>query len=110
MSGVPTSPRFARRRLIVSADDFGLSPGVNAGIISAHREGILTNASLMVNGPACAEAIDLARTTPTLAIGLHLVLVQGPATAPRGAIPALVDHAGMFGRNATLAGLRYFFT
>jgi len=96
--------------VIISADDFGLSAGVNAGIITGHRDGILTNASLMVNGSACAEAVALARATPTLSVGLHLVLVQGRATAAPAAIPALVDRSGMFGSNAVLAGLRYFFT
>ena len=70
------------RRLIVSADDFGMSTGINAGILRAHREGILTSASLMVNGSACAEAVELARAHPTLSVGLHLVLVQGRACAP----------------------------
>ena len=110
MSGSPVSPPFDRRRVIISADDFGLSPGVNAGILTGHRDGVLTNASLMVNGAACAEAVELARATPTLSVGLHLVLVQGRATAPPATIPALVDRDGMFGDNAVIAGLRYFFT
>jgi len=99
-----------RRRLIVSADDFGLSPGVNAGIIRAHRDGILTDASLMVNGAAVDEAVELARATPTLSVGLHLVLVQGHATTPPSAIPKLVDAAGMFRTNPVAVGFRYFFT
>jgi hopanoid biosynthesis associated protein HpnK len=97
------------RRLIVSADDFGLSPGVNAGILVAHREGILTDASLMVNGAAFAEAVELARATPTLSVGLHLVLVQGRATLRAAELPTLVDRAGMFGNNSVACGLRYFF-
>jgi hopanoid biosynthesis associated protein HpnK len=99
-----------RRRLIVSADDFGLSPGVNAGIIAAHRDGILTDASLMVNGAACTEAVALAQATPTLSVGLHLVLVQGRATAPAREIPDLVDEAGMFRNNPVTTGFKYFFT
>lgn len=98
------------RRLIVSADDFGLSAGVNAGIMRAHREGILTNASLMVNGVACAEAVELARATPTLGVGLHLVLLQGKAALAPHDIPALVDGSGMFRNNPVAVGLRYFFT
>jgi predicted glycoside hydrolase/deacetylase ChbG (UPF0249 family) len=98
------------RRLIVSADDFGLSPGVNAGILIAHRDGILTDASLMVNGAARAEAVELARATPTLSVGLHLVLVQGRASAPPHAVPALVDRNGMFRNQPVLNGFRYFFT
>jgi hopanoid biosynthesis associated protein HpnK len=102
--------RTTARRLIVSADDFGLSPGVNAGILTAHREGILTDASLMVSGAAFAEAVELARATPTLSVGLHLVLVQGRATAPPQSVPALVDRDGMFRNQPVLNGLRYFFT
>jgi hopanoid biosynthesis associated protein HpnK len=98
------------RRLIISADDFGLSPGVNAGIMRAHRDGVLTDASLMVNGAACAEAVELARATPTLSVGLHLVLVQGHATTPPEAIPKLVDADGMFRTNPVAVGFRYFFT
>ncbi len=99
----------ARRQLIVSADDFGLSHGVNAGIMTAHRDGILGDASLMVNGAAFKEAVDLARATPTLAVGLHLVLVQGTATAAPRDVPALVDSTGMFRTNPVATGFRYFF-
>ncbi|MFI5396680.1 MAG: hopanoid biosynthesis-associated protein HpnK [Candidatus Binatia bacterium] len=99
-----------RRRLIVSGDDFGMSPGVNAGIIAAHRNGILTDASLMVNAAALVEAVELARATPTLAVGLHLVLVQGRAISTPHEVPGLVDAAGMFRNNSVAAGLRYFFT
>jgi hopanoid biosynthesis associated protein HpnK len=100
----------AVRRLIVSADDFGLSPGVNAGILEAHRDGILTDASLMVNGVACAQAVELARAAPTLAVGLHLVLLQGRATLPPSHLPGLVGRDGMFRTHPVGVGLRYFFT
>jgi predicted glycoside hydrolase/deacetylase ChbG (UPF0249 family) len=60
--------------LIVNADDFGLSPGVNHGIITAHEEGIVTSASLMVRGAAAAEAAAYARLHPDLGIGLHVDL------------------------------------
>jgi hopanoid biosynthesis associated protein HpnK len=105
----PVRDTRQRKQLIVSGDDFGLSPGTNSGIIKAHRDGILTNASLMVNGSAFAEAVELARATPSLSVGLHLVLVQGRATSAPSDIPDLVDGAGMFRNNATAAGLRYFF-
>lgn len=97
------------RRLIISADDFGLSAGVNAGILQAHCAGVLTNASLMVTGAACADAVALAQAHPLLGVGLHLVLVQGRAAAPAAA-PALVDGRGMFRDNPVLNGVRYFFT
>jgi chitin disaccharide deacetylase len=102
-------PSPVPRRLIVSGDDFGMSAGVNAGIITAHRHGILTNASLMVNGSACQQAVELAGETPTLSVGLHLVLVQGYATAAPASVPGLVDAAGLFRTNSVAAGLRYFF-
>jgi len=59
------------RRLIVNADDFGLRAGVNRGIIEAHKNGIVTSASLMVNRPYAAEAADYARGHPKLSVGLH---------------------------------------
>lgn len=65
------------KRLIVNADDFGFTADVNAGIVHAHREGILTSATLMANGGAFDDAVRLARATPTLDVGCHLVLVQG---------------------------------
>jgi hopanoid biosynthesis associated protein HpnK len=98
------------KRLIVSADDFGMSPGVNAGVLRAHREGILTDASLMVNGAAASAAIEMARATPTLSVGLHLVLAQGRATLPPAAIPDLVDDQGLFRVHPIRAALGYFFT
>jgi predicted glycoside hydrolase/deacetylase ChbG (UPF0249 family) len=62
------------RTLIVNADDFGLTSGVNAGIARAHEEGILTSASLMVRWPAAAEAAAYAARTPGLSVGLHVDL------------------------------------
>ncbi|MCX8070977.1 MAG: hopanoid biosynthesis-associated protein HpnK [Candidatus Binatia bacterium] len=98
-----------QRRLIVSADDFGLSPGVNRGIVQAHEQGLLTNTSLMVNGAAVAEAVELARAHPRLGVGLHLVLLQGYSTLPPQQIPGLVDSRGEFSRQPVRTGLRYFF-
>ena len=62
------------RYLIVNADDFGASPGVNHGIYDAHCRGIVTSTSLMVDGPACEEAALLARLAPRLGLGLHVDL------------------------------------
>jgi adenylyl-sulfate kinase len=64
----------AERVLIVNADDFGLSRGVNAGVIKAHEEGIVTSASLMVRGSGAREAAEYARRKPSLAVGLHVDL------------------------------------
>ncbi len=65
------------RRLIINADDFGFTPGVNAGIVHAHVSGVLTSTTLMANGDAFDDAVRLAQANPTLDIGAHLVLVQG---------------------------------
>jgi predicted glycoside hydrolase/deacetylase ChbG (UPF0249 family) len=64
------------KRLIVNADDFGLSAGVNRGIIRAHELGIVTSTSLMVRGAACTEAAEYARAHPLLCVGLHLDLCE----------------------------------
>jgi chitin disaccharide deacetylase len=66
----------AKRNLIVNADDFGLSEGINRGIIRAHEQGIVTSASLMVRGAAATEAAHYARKHPRLSIGLHLDLAE----------------------------------
>jgi hopanoid biosynthesis associated protein HpnK len=95
--------------LIINADDFGFSPGVNTAIIKAHEEGILTSTSLMVSGDAAQEAIALAKNHPHLAVGLHLVLVCGKSVLPPAQIPNLVDSQGNFSNNPTQAGLSYQF-
>lgn len=97
------------KQLIVNADDFGLSSGVNRAIIHAWRKGILTSASLMVTGEAAAEAIALAKENPGLQVGLHLTLVQGRAVLRHRGFPALTDHDGNFPNDPVLAGMRYFF-
>jgi hopanoid biosynthesis associated protein HpnK len=103
-----TSPR-APRRLIVNADDFGRSEAVNEAVIRAHREGILTSASLMVNEPAAREAAALARENPRLGVGLHLTLLLGRSALPLERIPGLVDARQEFCAGPVRAGLRFFF-
>lgn len=71
------------KQLIVNADDFGLDPAVNAAVARAHTEGILTSASLLITAPYAAEAVALARSQPTLGVGIHLCLVQGNDTTGR---------------------------
>jgi hopanoid biosynthesis associated protein HpnK len=71
-----------KRRLIITADDFGLSVEVNEAVEQAHREGVLTCASLMVTGPACEDALRRARRLPELGVGLHLALYDAPACHP----------------------------
>jgi len=95
--------------LIVNADDFGASGAVNAAVLRAHRQGVLTSASLMVTGEAFEEAVALARGAPDLAVGLHLVLVQGRAAAPRERVPHLVNARGELPRNPAAFGVRLAF-
>ena len=82
------------KQLILNADDFGMTQGVNKGIIRAHRDGILTSTTLMANGPEFADAVALAKLNPELGVGCHLVLVGGPAVAPKEKISSLVDENG----------------
>jgi predicted glycoside hydrolase/deacetylase ChbG (UPF0249 family) len=77
-----------RKQLVVNADDFGFTPDVNAGIVEAHRDGILTATTLMANGDAFEDAVRLARQTPTLDIGCHLVLIGGHSLVSGKPFPA----------------------
>ncbi len=97
------------RQLIITSDDFGLSPGVNTAVEKAWRDGILTCASVMAGATAFDEAVGIARRNPGLQVGLHLTLVQGSAVLPPDEIPGLVDAAGNFRDNPVAAGMRYFF-
>src|SRR5436190_6731249 len=101
--------RRATRRLIVNADDFGRSPSINHAVLQAHRDGILTTASLMVNEIAFAEAVELARKTPSLGIGLHLTLLCGHSALSPQEIPGLVNPQREFTSHPAAAGFRYFF-
>jgi hopanoid biosynthesis associated protein HpnK len=94
-------------QIILNADDFGCSSSINRAVIQAHLEGVLTSASLMVAGEAVEEAVALARETPTLAVGLHVVVAGGPAVLPPEQIPHLVDGSGRFPGSPLQAGLRY---
>src|SRR5437763_1009851 len=101
-------PLNAPTLLRVNADDFGRSARVNAAIVRAHREGVLTSASLMVGEPAAGEAVALARENPRLKVGLHLVLADGFASARHDAALGLADAAGMLPPDPVAAGMRYF--
>lgn len=84
------------RQLIVNADDFGLTPGVNRAIVELHQKGVLTSATLMANAPATGDGIALAQKSPSLGVGCHIVLVDGePILSPHRDIPNLADpHTG----------------
>jgi chitin disaccharide deacetylase len=83
------------KELILNADDFGLTTGVNEGIIRAHRQGVLTSATLMATGHAFDDAVERARATTTLGIGCHLVLTGGIAISRPEEIPSLADKRGV---------------
>ena len=90
------------RRLIINADDFGLTAGVNRGILEAHGHGVVTSATLMATASAFAEAVKLAQSAPRLGIGCHLVLVDGSPVLTAAQIPSLID-----GRNGHKDGARF---
>lgn len=97
------------RKLIINADDFGLSSGVNRAVEQAWQEGILTQASLMAGGEAFDEAVEIAHRNPGLQVGLHLTLVQGRPVLPPEQIPDLVGRDGRFPDNPVVAGMKLFF-
>jgi len=78
------------RRLIVNADDFGLTYGVNRAIVEAHEHGIVTSATLMANGSALPRAIQLAASVPQLSIGCHVLLVDGSPVSCPAQVPSLI--------------------
>ncbi len=84
------------KRLIVNADDFGLCASVNRGILEAHRNGIVTSATLLANAPGFQDAVALARETPTLGVGVHLNLTRGRPLSPPAEVPSLVRQDGAF--------------
>src|SRR5260370_26197843 len=84
------------RRLVVNADDLGLTPAVTDGIFDAYDHGILTSASLFANAPATVDAIERADARPALGIGVHLALVAGAPMLPPDRVPTLIAHDGRF--------------
>jgi hopanoid biosynthesis associated protein HpnK len=105
----PGSAQTHTRRLIVNADDFGRSSSINQAVVRAHREGILTTTSLMVNEAALDQAVALAKENPKLGVGLHLTLLRGHSALAPAEIPGLVDENRRFCESPTQTGLRYFF-
>ncbi|QAU24775.1 ChbG/HpnK family deacetylase [Dyella sp. M7H15-1] len=101
--------RGSSRRLIITADDFGLHDAVNDAVERGYRDGVLRAASLMVGAPAVADAVARAKQNPGLAIGLHLVLADGRAVLSPSRIPDLVDAQGMFNSDMVRNGFRFFF-
>ena len=77
------------RRLIVNADDFGYTSGVNRAIVEAHSRGVVTSSTLMANGAAFADAVQLSKTVPELSVGCHVVLTDGEPVLDAGQLPSL---------------------
>ena len=94
--------------MIVTADDFGLAPEVNAAVETAHSNGILTAASLMIGAPAAADAVDRARRLRSLKVGLHIVLTEGHPVLPPSRLPDLVDSSGRFRSDMVRSSVRIF--
>jgi hopanoid biosynthesis associated protein HpnK len=97
-------------KLIVTADDFGLSQEINRAVVRACRDGILTSCSLMVGENAFPEAVKLAKEAPGLGVGLHLTTVQGKPVLPPDVIPHLTSERGDFSPHAARAGWKYYFS
>lgn len=96
------------KRLIVTADDFGLAVPVNEAVELGHLQGILTSASLMVTAPAAADAVERAHRLRRLAVGLHLVLMDGRPALPPEQIPDLVGADGRFTSDPVRLGARIY--
>ena len=77
------------RRIIINADDFGFTSGVNRAIVEAHTRGIVTSSTLMARGPAFSEAVQLAKTLPEISVGCHVVLIDGEPALAADKLPSL---------------------
>ncbi len=92
------------KQLIVNADDFGLTPGVNRAIVECHTRGIVTSATLMANMPAFNDAVRLAAHHPSLGVGLHFNITEGRPIADASHVRSLLDERGEFlGASTALA-------
>ena len=93
--------QFSTPRLVVTADDFGLSPGVDHGILEAFRRGIVRSTALLVNFPDVGDSVSRLRQEPGLEVGIHLNLTAGPPVLPPKRVPSLVGTDGTFHSFAT---------
>lgn len=97
------------KRAIISADDFGMSQEVNEAIEEAHCRGLLSTTSLMVSGEAVDDAIRRAKRLPDLKVGLHLVVIEGPATLSHSHLPLITNQEDWFSSDQLRLGIDYFF-
>jgi hopanoid biosynthesis associated protein HpnK len=98
------------REIIFSADDFGLTLGVNEAVERAHTQGRLNQASLMVAAPEATDAVERAKRLPGLKVGLHLVLVEGDSCLGHGRLPDITGPDGRFSPDQAALGVKYFFS
>jgi hopanoid biosynthesis associated protein HpnK len=96
------------RRMIINADDFGLSPAVNRGILEAFGDGVLTSTTMLVNLEHFEDAVAIARRHPDLPVGIHLSLLWGRPVSPPQRVPSLVDRGGCFLPSLGVLARRYF--
>lgn len=96
------------KKLIINADDFGLHPLINKGIIKGHREGMITSTSLMPSAPYFDEAVQLAKANPSLGIGIHLTLVGGVKPACRSGVNSLLTADGVFAEDYTVFAKKWY--
>lgn len=108
LSPMADKPATGGLRLIVHADDLGLSEKVNDGIADAHLNGILTSTSIMACAPAFDHAVEVAKATPSLDIGVHLTLIEERPLSDPAKVPSLVDETGHFHSHVTVFAKRYF--
>jgi chitin disaccharide deacetylase len=93
----PADTLAAVPRLIVNADDFGLTAGVNQAVMELHRAGALTSATMMATASHFNQAVSVATQSPSLGVGCHIVLVDGTPALPPSAIPSLLDTSSQNG-------------
>ncbi|MBO6037666.1 MAG: hopanoid biosynthesis-associated protein HpnK [Acetobacter sp.] len=97
------------KRAIISADDFGMSIEVNEAVEYAHRHGLLSTTSLMVAGQAAQDAVARAQRMPSLRVGLHLVVIEGPAVLSHEQLSLITDTHSWFSSSQFWLGVEYFF-
>jgi hopanoid biosynthesis associated protein HpnK len=94
--------------MIINADDFGLCEGVNKAVAEAHNNGVLTSATIMANMPGLDEAVEIAKKTPRLGVGVHLNLTEGKPISSDRQVEALVGDDGEFKYSAYTLAAKYF--
>lgn len=96
------------KQLIINADDFGLHPLINKGIIKGHSEGIITSTSLIPSAPYFDEAMQLAKANPSLGVGIHLTLVGGVKPACTSGVNSLLTADGVFAEDYTVFAKKWY--